>query len=98
LIEKFRNSKKNVLKIALIIVNINKDENKSLISNQFNAICVGHHYTQENTNNGQHHHHLGTVYPSGAPEFNPVFSEVRVTRSTDSDCPFGICNSSLSTL
>ena len=27
--------KKNVLKIALIIVNINKDENKSLISNQF---------------------------------------------------------------
>ena len=31
---KFRNSKKNVLKIALIIVNINKDENKSLISNQ----------------------------------------------------------------
>ena len=32
---KFRNSKKNVLKIALIIVNINKDENKSLISNQF---------------------------------------------------------------
>ena len=32
---KFRNSKKNVLKIVLIIVNINKDENKSLISNQF---------------------------------------------------------------
>ena len=31
---KFRNSKKNVLKIVLIIVNINKDENKSLISNQ----------------------------------------------------------------
>jgi hypothetical protein len=31
---KFRNSKKNVL-IVLIIVNINKDENKSLISNQF---------------------------------------------------------------
>jgi hypothetical protein len=31
---KFRNYKKNVLKIALIIVNINKDENKSLISNQ----------------------------------------------------------------
>jgi hypothetical protein len=30
---KFRNSKKNVLKIVLIIVNINKDENKSLISN-----------------------------------------------------------------
>jgi hypothetical protein len=26
---------KNVLKIILIIVNINKDENKSLISNQF---------------------------------------------------------------
>ena len=25
---KFRNSKKNVLKIVLIIVNINKDENK----------------------------------------------------------------------
>jgi hypothetical protein len=25
----------NVLKIAFIIVNINKDENKSLISNQF---------------------------------------------------------------
>ena len=32
---KFRNSEKNVLKIVLIIVNINKDENKSLISNQF---------------------------------------------------------------
>ena len=32
---KFRNNKKNVLKIVLIIVNINKDENKSLISNQF---------------------------------------------------------------
>ena len=32
---KFRNSKKNVLKIVLIIVNIYKDENKSLISNQF---------------------------------------------------------------
>jgi hypothetical protein len=32
---KFRNSKKNVLKIVLIIVNINKDENKSHISNQF---------------------------------------------------------------
>jgi hypothetical protein len=31
----FRNSKRNVLKIVLIIVNINKDENKSLISNQF---------------------------------------------------------------
>ena len=33
----FRNSKKNVLtgKQFLIIVNINKDENKSLISNQF---------------------------------------------------------------
>ena len=31
---KFRNSKKNVLKMVLIIVNINKDENKSLISNQ----------------------------------------------------------------
>ena len=30
---KFRNSKKNVLKMVLIIVNINKDENKSLISN-----------------------------------------------------------------
>jgi hypothetical protein len=28
-------SKKNVFKIVLIIVNINKDENKSLISNQF---------------------------------------------------------------
>ena len=27
--------KKNVLKIVLIIVNINKDENKSLILNQF---------------------------------------------------------------
>jgi hypothetical protein len=27
--------KKNVLKIVSIIVNINKDENKSLISNQF---------------------------------------------------------------
>ena len=33
---KFRNSKKkNVLKIVLIVVIINKDENKSLISNQF---------------------------------------------------------------
>jgi hypothetical protein len=35
---KFRNSKKKnvaLLKIVLIIVNINKDENKSLISNQF---------------------------------------------------------------
>ena len=32
---KFRNSKKNVLKMVLIIVNINKDENKSLISYQF---------------------------------------------------------------
>ena len=32
---KVRNSKKNVLKIVLIIVNINKDEKKSLISNQF---------------------------------------------------------------
>jgi hypothetical protein len=35
IIVKFRNSNKNVLKIVLIIVNINKDENKSLISNQF---------------------------------------------------------------
>ena len=32
---KVRNRKINVLKIVLIIVNINKDENKSLISNQF---------------------------------------------------------------
>jgi hypothetical protein len=32
---KVRNSKKKVLKIVLIIVNINKDENRSLISNQF---------------------------------------------------------------
>ena len=32
---KFRTSKTNVLKIVLIIVNINKDKNKSLISNQF---------------------------------------------------------------
>ena len=32
---KFRNSKKMYLTIVLIIVNINKDENKSLISNQF---------------------------------------------------------------
>ena len=32
---KFRNSKNNVLKIVLIIVNINKDENESLILNQF---------------------------------------------------------------
>jgi hypothetical protein len=31
----FRNSKKKELKIVLVIVNINKDENKSLISNQF---------------------------------------------------------------
>jgi hypothetical protein len=30
-----RHSKTNDLKIVLIIVNINKDENKSLISNQF---------------------------------------------------------------
>jgi len=35
IVVKFRNSKKNVFKIVLIIVNINKDENKSLISNQF---------------------------------------------------------------
>ena len=36
---KFRNSKKkNVLEIVLIIVNINKDENKSLISNKFSLI------------------------------------------------------------
>ena len=33
--EKFRNSKKNVFKIVLIIVNIYKHKNKSLISNQF---------------------------------------------------------------
>jgi hypothetical protein len=38
--------KKNVLKIVLIIVNINKDENKSLISNQFSLKndlrpCIG---------------------------------------------------------
>jgi hypothetical protein len=32
---KLRNSKKNAPKIVPIIVNINKDENKSLISNQF---------------------------------------------------------------
>jgi len=32
---KIRNSKKNAPKIVPIIVNINKDENKSLISNQF---------------------------------------------------------------
>jgi hypothetical protein len=32
---KVRNSKINVLKIVLIIVNIYEDENKSLISNQF---------------------------------------------------------------
>ena len=32
---KFRHSKNNVLKIVLIIENINKDENKSLILNQF---------------------------------------------------------------
>ena len=32
---KFRNSKKNVLKIVLIIVNINKDENKSLLCDRF---------------------------------------------------------------
>ena len=32
---KFRNIKNNVLKIVLIIVNINKDVNKSLISNEF---------------------------------------------------------------
>jgi hypothetical protein len=32
---KFRNSKQNVLKIVLIMVNINKDENKSLILSQF---------------------------------------------------------------
>jgi hypothetical protein len=31
----FRKQLKNVLKIVLIIVNINKDENQSLISNQF---------------------------------------------------------------
>jgi hypothetical protein len=32
---KVRNSNTNVLKIVLIVVNINEDENKSLISNQF---------------------------------------------------------------
>jgi hypothetical protein len=32
---KFRSSKKMYIKIVLIIVTINKDENKSLISNQF---------------------------------------------------------------
>jgi hypothetical protein len=32
---KFRNRTKNVFTIVLIIVNINKDENKSLISNKF---------------------------------------------------------------
>jgi hypothetical protein len=31
----FRNSKNNIFKIVLIIVNINKDKNKSPISNQF---------------------------------------------------------------
>ena len=35
IVVKVRNSKQNVLKIVLIIVNINRDENKSLISNQF---------------------------------------------------------------
>ena len=35
IIVKVRNSKQNVLKMVLIIVNINKDENKSLISYQF---------------------------------------------------------------
>jgi hypothetical protein len=35
---KVRNSKINVLKIVLIIVNINKEENKSLISNQFSLL------------------------------------------------------------
>ena len=42
---KFRESKKNVLKIVLIIVNINKDENKSLISNQFSPkiIVISYH-------------------------------------------------------
>ena len=40
IVVKVRNSKKNVLKIVLIIVNINKDENKSLISNSFlKMIC-----------------------------------------------------------
>jgi hypothetical protein len=33
--ENLKTVKKNVLKIVLIIVNINKNENKSLISNQF---------------------------------------------------------------
>ena len=37
---KFRNRKKNVLKIVLIIVNINKDENISLISNQFSLKII----------------------------------------------------------
>ena len=45
---KFRNSKKNVLKIALIIVNINKDENKSLISNQFSLKNDFPHHFLEN--------------------------------------------------
>ena len=34
-LSKLETVKKNVLKIVLIIVNINKDENKSLISDQF---------------------------------------------------------------
>ena len=34
-LQKLESVKNNVLKIVLIIVNINKDENKSLISNQF---------------------------------------------------------------
>ena len=39
ILEKVSNSKLlNVLKIVLIIVNINKDENKSLISNQFSLL------------------------------------------------------------
>jgi DNA-directed RNA polymerase subunit RPC12/RpoP len=48
---KVRNSKQNVLKIVLIIVNINKDENKSLISNQFslkNAPLPPHTHFLEN--------------------------------------------------
>jgi hypothetical protein len=45
---KFRESKKNVLKIVLIIVNINKDENKSLISNQFSLKIIVISYHSEN--------------------------------------------------
>ena len=35
-----------------------QDTRRRQTKQKHNAICVGHHYTQANTNNGQHHHHF----------------------------------------